>query len=506
MQTANRLFSSKKYGIIFKDVPYFVFSEEIMAKDKEQFVNQIADIETDFPRWYTDVVIKTKLVDYGPVKGTMVIRPYGYAIWENIQKELDARFKATGHQNAYFPLLIPYSFMTREAEHVEGFAPEVAVVTVGGGETLAEPLVIRPTSETIIGEMYSKWLQSYRDLPILINQWANVVRWEKTTRPFLRTSEFLWQEGQTVHATEEEAMEETLKMLGVYKEFAETCLAIPVFTGRKTEKEKFAGAVATFGMEAMMHDGKSLQAGTSHYLGQNFAKAFDIQFLDKDGTHKYGYTTSWGVSTRLIGALIMSHGDARGLIIPPVVAPIQAIIVPIASKKEGVLEAVAELKSKLLAAGIRVDSDVSDNSPGWKFNEWEMKGVPLRIELGPRDIEAGKMVLVRRDTHEKTEAPLENAADTIRKLLSEIQANLLEKARKRKEERVVTAESVDEILKGVEGGNFVKAGWCGCRECEDKIKELTAASARVIVEGEHTEKCACCGKEAKHVVLFARAY
>lgn len=477
-----------------------------MAKDKEQFVNQIADIETDFPRWYTDVVIKTKLVDYGPVKGTMVIRPYGYAIWENIQKELDARFKATGHQNAYFPLLIPYSFMTREAEHVEGFAPEVAVVTVGGGETLAEPLVIRPTSETIIGEMYSKWLQSYRDLPILINQWANVVRWEKTTRPFLRTSEFLWQEGHTVHATEEEAMEETLKMLGVYKEFAETCLAIPVFTGRKTEKEKFAGAVATFGMEAMMHDGKSLQAGTSHYLGQNFAKAFDIQFLDKDGTHKYGYTTSWGVSTRLIGALIMSHGDARGLIIPPVVAPIQTIIVPIASKKEGVLEAVAELKAKLLAAGIRTDADVSDNSPGWKFNEWEMKGVPLRIELGPRDIEAGKMVLVRRDTHEKTEAPLENAADTIRKMLGEIQTNLLEKARKRKEERVVTAESVDEILKGVESGNFVKVGWCGCRECEDKIKELTAASVRVIVEGEHTEKCACCGKEAKHVVLFARAY
>ncbi len=476
-----------------------------MAKDA-QFVNQIADIETDFPRWYTDVVIKTKLVDYGPVKGTMVIRPYGYAIWENIQRELDARFKATGHQNAYFPLLIPYSFMTREAEHVEGFAPEVAVVTVGGGETLAEPLVIRPTSETIIGEMYSKWLQSYRDLPILINQWANVVRWEKTTRPFLRTSEFLWQEGHTVHATEEEAMEETLKMLGVYKEFAETCLAIPVFTGRKTEKEKFAGAVATFGMEAMMHDGKSLQAGTSHYLGQNFAKAFDIQFLDKDGTHKYAYTTSWGVSTRLIGALIMAHGDQRGLIIPPVVAPVQAILVPIAAKKEGVLEAVEKLRSELVAAGIRAESDTTDNSPGWKFNEWEMKGVPLRIELGPRDIEAGKMVLVRRDTHEKAEVSLENAAETVRKFLADIQSKLLERARKRKEERVVTAQSVEELLAGVEGGNFVKAGWCGCRECEDKIKEATAASARVIVEGEHAEKCACCGKPAKHVVLFARAY
>ena len=441
-----------------------------MAKDN-QFVNQIADIETDFPRWYTDVVVKTKLVDYGPVKGTMVIRPYGYAIWENIQRELDARIKATGHQNAYFPLLIPYSYMTREAEHVEGFAPEVAVVTVGGGETLAEPLVIRPTSETIFGEMYSKWLQSYRDLPILINQWANVMRWEKTTRPFLRTSEFLWQEGHTAHATEEEAMEETMKMLGVYKEFAETCLAIPVFTGRKTEKEKFAGAVATFGMEAMMHDGKSLQAGTSHYLGQNFAKAFDIQFLDKDGTHKYAYTTSWGVSTRLIGALIMAHGDQRGLV-----------------------------------AGIRADSDTTDNSPGWKFNEWEMKGVPLRIELGPRDIEAGKMVLVRRDTHEKVEAPLENAAETVQKLLADIQSNLLEMAKKRKEERVVSAENMDELLKGVEGGNFVRAGWCGCRECEDKIKEQTAATARVLVEDEHAETCVCCGKKAKHVVLFARAY
>ena len=476
-----------------------------MAKEN-QFVNQIADIETDFPRWYTDVVIRTKLVDYGPVKGTMVIRPYGYAIWENIQKELDARIKATGHQNAYFPLLIPYSYMTREAEHVEGFAPEVAVVTVGGGEKLAEPLVIRPTSETIFGEMYSKWLQSYRDLPILINQWANVMRWEKTTRPFLRTSEFLWQEGHTAHATEEEAMEETMKMLGVYKEFAENCLAIPVFTGRKTEKEKFAGAVATFGMEAMMHDGKSLQAGTSHYLGQNFAKAFDIQFLDKDGTHKYAYTTSWGVSTRLIGALIMAHGDARGLVLPPVVAPVQAIIVPIAAKKEGVLDAAADLKAKLVAAGVRAEMDATDNSPGWKFNEWEMKGVPVRIEIGPRDIEAGKMVLVRRDTHEKTEAPLADAADAVKKLLADVQHNLFEMAKKRKEERVVSAETMDELLKGVEGGNFVKAGWCGCRECEDKIKEQTAATARVIVEGEHAEKCICCGKEAKQVVLFARAY
>ena len=476
-----------------------------MAKDN-QFVKDVADIETDFPQWYTDVVLKTKLVDYGPVKGTMVMRPYGYAIWENIQRELDKRFRATGHQNAYFPMLIPESYLKREAEHVEGFAPEVAVVTHAGGEKLAEPLVIRPTSETIIGEMYSKWLQSYRDLPILINQWANVVRWEKTTRPFLRTSEFLWQEGHTVHATEEEAMEETMKMLAVYKEFAETCLAIPVFTGRKTEKEKFAGAVATFGMEAMMHDGKSLQAGTSHYLGQNFAKAFDIQFLDKDGTHKYGYTTSWGVSTRLIGALIMAHGDQRGLVLPPVVAPVQAILIPIAAKKEGVLEAVAALKERLAAADIRVDSDVSDNSPGWKFNEWEMKGVPLRIELGPRDIEAGKMVLVRRDTHEKIEADLNNAETVVKELLAKIQKNLYEIAKQNKERRVVTATNMDEILAGVENGNFVKAGWCGCRECEDKIKEKTAASSRVIAEGETAETCACCGKKAEKVVYFARAY
>ena len=476
-----------------------------MAKDN-QFVKDIADIETDFPQWYTDVVLKTKLVDYGPVKGTMVIRPYGYAIWENIQRELDKRFRATGHQNAYFPMLIPESYLKKEAEHVEGFAPEVAVVTHAGGEKLAEPLVIRPTSETIIGEMYSKWLQSYRDLPILVNQWANVVRWEKTTRPFLRTSEFLWQEGHTVHATEEEAMEETMKMLGVYKEFAETCLAIPVFTGRKTEKEKFAGAVATFGMEAMMHDGKSLQAGTSHYLGQNFAKAFDIQFLDKDGTHKYGYTTSWGVSTRLIGALIMAHGDQRGLVLPPVVAPVQAILIPIAAKKEGVLEAVAALRERLAAADIRVDSDVSDNSPGWKFNEWEMKGVPLRIELGPRDIEAGKMVLVRRDTHEKIEADLANAETVVKELLAKIQKNLYELAKQNKERRVVNATNMEEILAGVENGNFVKAGWCGCRECEDKIKAKTAASSRVIAEGETAETCACCGKKAEKVVYFARAY
>lgn len=474
-----------------------------MAKDS--FVEQIADIEKDFPRWYTDVVVKTGLVDYGPVKGTMVIRPYGYAIWENIQSELDKRFKATGHKNAYFPLLIPMSFFTKEAEHVEGFAPEVAVVTHAGGEELAEPLAIRPTSETIFGSMYSKWIQSYRDLPLLINQWANVMRWEKTTRPFLRTSEFLWQEGHTAHATEEEAEEETMKMLGVYKEFAENCLAIPVICGKKTEKEKFAGAVATYGMEAMMKDGKSLQAGTSHYLGQNFAKAFEIKFLDKDGVQKHVYTSSWGVSTRLIGALIMAHGDERGLLLPPVVAPTQVVIVPIAAKKPGVLEKCGQVKEQLEKAGVRVVLDDTDASPGWKFNEWELKGVPLRVELGPRDIEAGKALIFRRDTLTKEEYALDGIADEVKTLLNTVQKDMLEAARARRDKHIVEADSLKGILDGVEGGNFVKAGWCGCRECEDKIKAETAATARVIAEGS-AKKCAVCGKKAQSLVYFARAY
>ena len=476
-----------------------------MAKE-QQFVSQIADIESDFPQWYSDVVLKTKLVDYGPVKGTMVIRPYGYAIWENIQKELDKRFKETGHENAYFPLLIPMSFMTKEAEHVEGFAPEVAVVTHAGGEKLAEPLCIRPTSETIIGTMYGKWIQSYRDLPVLMNQWANVMRWEKTTRPFLRTSEFLWQEGHTVHATEEEAMEETMKMLSVYEEFAKTCLSMPVLTGRKTEKEKFAGAVATFGMEAMMHDGKSLQAGTSHYLGQNFSKAFEIKFLDKDGVQKYAYTTSWGVSTRLIGALIMTHGDQRGLVMPPVVAPVQAVIVPIAAKKGGVSEACAALEEKLKKAGVRVQTDNSENSPGWKFNEWEMKGVPVRVEVGPRDLAEGKVMLFRRDTLEKVPAPLDTAAEAVASLLETVQKDMLEAARARRDGRIVYADDMSALLEGVEKGNFVKAGWCGDRACEDKVKEQTAATARVYAEGESAETCVCCGKKARHMIIFARAY
>ena len=473
----------------------------------KSFVTQIADINENFAGWYTDVVLRTELVDYGPVKGTMVIRPYGYAIWENIQKDMDARFKAVGSKNAYFPLLIPMSFLTKEAEHVEGFAPEVAVVTHAGGGQLEEPLVIRPTSETVIGTMYAKWIHSYRDLPVIMNQWCNVMRWEKTTRPFLRTSEFLWQEGHTVHASEEEAMEETIKMLNVYKEFMEETLAIPVFTGRKTDKEKFAGAVATFGLEAMMLDGKSLQIGTSHYLGQNFSKAFDIKFLDKDSALKHGYTTSWGTSTRMIGGIIMAHGDARGLVLPPKVAPVQVIIVPIAVHKGGVIEKAKEIEDVLVKAGVRVETDVRDMSPGWKFNEWEMKGVPLRIEIGPRDIENGQVVIMRRDNLEKQVVAISDLEKVIPELLITVQKDLLVKSRARRDAKVVTADSLEGILKGVEGQNFVKAGWCGCRECEDKVKETASATARVMCDEEGIpEKCAICGKLAKHNVIFARAY
>ena len=476
-----------------------------MAKDK-QFVQNIADIHEDFPQWYTDVVIKTELVDYGPVKGTMVIRPYGYAVWENIQAEMNSRFKKLGVRNAYFPMLIPESYLKREAEHVEGFAPEVAVVTHAGGEKLAEPLIIRPTSETIICEMYSKWLHSYRDLPIIINQWANVLRWEKTTRPFLRTSEFLWQEGHTVHATEEEAREEAIKMLHCYENFMNEVLAIPVFTGIKTEKEKFAGAVETYGLEAMMLDGKSLQAGTSHYLGQNFAKSFNMKFLDKDNTLKFGYSTSWGTSTRMIGAVVMAHGDQRGLALPPMVAPIQVIVVPVAQHKEGVLEKANEVAGKLVEIGIRAEVDFREASPGWKFNEWEMKGVPLRLEIGPRDIENNCCMLFRRDNFEKFELPL-NSLDKIPAILKKIQVDMLEKSKKNRDSHVAEALDIDSILKGVDGGNFVKAPWCGCRDCEDKIKELTAASARVITtDSVDGAVCAVCGKKAQKIVLFARAY
>ena len=479
-----------------------------MAKANE-FVKEIADIHEDFPQWYTDVVLKTELVDYGPVKGTMVIRPYGYAVWENIQRELDARFKATGHQNAYFPLFIPYSFLVKEAEHVEGFAPEAALVTHVGDNELPEKLVVRPTSETIIGHMYSKWVQSYRDLPLLINQWANVVRWEKTTRPFLRTSEFLWQEGHTVHATAEEAEEETRRMLDVYDEFARNVLAIPMFTGKKSEKEKFAGAAATYSIEAMMLDGKSLQSGTSHYFGQNFAKAFDIKFLDKDGAHKYPYQSSWGVSTRLIGALIMAHGDERGLKLPPFVAPVQAVIVPVAMHKAGVLEKARELKETLSNAGIRVQLDESDASPGWKFNEYEMKGVPVRIELGPRDIENGVATVARRDkAGEKSTLPLVGLADAVKTLLQDIHNNMYQTALAFRDSHVKTVQNMQELGDAVNSGNFALSMWCGDRACEDAIKEKFQASSRNMPFDQTPvgDKCVCCGKKAKYKIYWGKAY
>ncbi len=475
---------------------------------KKEFVKEIADINADFPQWYTDVVIKTGLADYGPTKGSMVIRPYGYAIWENIQRELDARFKATGHKNAYFPLLIPMSLLQKEAEHVEGFAPEVATVTRAGSNELAEPLVVRPTSETIICDMYSRWIQSYRDLPLKINQWANAVRWEKTTRPFLRTSEFLWQEGHTVHATREEAEKETLDILHLYADFARDCLAMPVLIGQKTEKEKFAGAEETYGMEAMMQDGKSLQAGTTHHFGDKFARAYDIQFLDRDGTHKYAWQTSWGVSTRLIGALIMAHGDARGLILPPAVAPVQAIVLPIAIHKAGVEEAARSVIDRLVAAGVRCEGDFSDQTPGWKFNEWEMKGVPLRLEIGPRDIENGVVTVVRRDNGEKSVVKNEELEGVIKRLLSDVHESMYRKAEAFRDSRIKEAHTLDELKKYLDEGNFVKAMWCGSQECELKVKELMQATIRIMPFDQTPidDKCIADGSPAKKLVIFARAY
>ena len=479
-----------------------------MAKEK-QFVKEIADINTDFPQWYTDVVLKTQLVDYGPVKGTMVIRPYGYAVWEIIQKELDARFKETGHENAYFPMFIPYSYLLKEAEHVEGFAPEVALVTHVGENELGEKLVVRPTSETIICDMYSKWVNSYRDLPVMINQWANVVRWEKTTRPFLRTSEFLWQEGHTLHRTEDEAREETMKMLGVYEEFCKTILAMPVFAGRKSEKEKFAGARETYSIEAMMQDGKSLQSGTTHFFGTNFSEAFNILYLDSDGTHKNPYQTSWGVSTRLIGALIMTHGDQRGLCLPPRVAPIQAVVIPVAMHKEGVLDKATELFTALKKAGVRVKLDASDNSPGWKFNEYEMKGVPLRLELGPRDIENGVVTYSRRDkVGEKFTLPLENIENAIPALLDEIHQNMYDKALAFNNEHVKTVFSTDELVKAVNDGNFALGMWCEDRACEDMLKENYQITTRNMPfdQSPVSDKCCICGKCAKKKIYFGKSY
>ena len=481
-----------------------------MAANNDRFVNQIADINADYTKWYTDVCLKSELCDYGPVKGTMVFRPYGYAIWERIQAEADKRFKANGVSNAYFPMLIPQAFLMREAEHVEGFAPEVATVTHVGNTELAEKLVLRPTSETIIGNMYAKWISSYRDLPLKLNQWANVVRWEKTTRPFLRTSEFLWQEGHTVFATAEEADADALKMLEVYKDIANNVLALPVLTGRKSEKEKFAGAVATYGMEAMMKDGKSLQAGTTHYLGDNFAKAFDIKFLDKDGTHKYAYQASWGISTRLIGAIILAHGDERGLCLPPPVAPVQAVIIPIgAAKNPEVGEKTDKLFAELTAAGVRATVDNRDQSPGFKFNHWELRGVPVRIELGARDIASGVATVCRRDSGEKFTLALGGISEAIIKLLDEIKDNMYKKAEAFTKSHIVAVKTMDEMAAALDGGNFCDAYWCGDEACEDKIKQQYAATTRVMNADQseaHNHTCVCCGKKAKHRIYFARAY
>ena len=478
-----------------------------MAKRNEEFVTHIASRSDDFPQWYTDVILKTDMVDYSIVKGCMVIKPYGYGVWELIQDEMDRRFKETGHVNAYFPLLIPESLLKKEAEHVEGFAPEVAWVTHGGDEELTERLCIRPTSETIICSMYSKWIQSYRDLPLLINQWANVVRWEKNTRPFLRTSEFLWQEGHTAHATFEKAEAETQRMLEVYREFAQNVLAIPVICGRKSEKEKFAGAQATYTIEAMMQDGKALQMGTSHNLSDHFAKAYDIKYLSKDGKLEHCFTTSWGTSTRMIGGLIMVHGDDRGLVLPPRVAPIQLVILPIAMHKAGVIEKADEIYAQLKSAGIRVKVDDSDQTAGWKFNQWEMKGVPVRLEVGPKDIENKQVVLVRRDTHDKYIVPMETLTDTVKKLLDDIHESLYNRALAFREAKTVDATTFEELKNGVNGG-FVRAMWCGDRECEDAIKEKTGATTRCMpFEQKHlSDVCVHCGKPAKAMTYFAKSY
>ena len=481
-----------------------------MGKNKEQaFVEHITPRSEDFSQWYTDVILQADLVDYAPVRGCMVIKPYGYGIWELIQQEMDRRFKATGHKNVYFPMLIPESLLLKEAEHVEGFAPEVAWVTQGGNEVLPERLAIRPTSETLFCSMYSKWVQSWRDLPMKYNQWCSVMRWEKSTRPFLRTSEFLWQEGHTIHATAEEAQEETLQMLEVYREFAENVLCIPVFVGQKSEKEKFAGARATYSMEAMMQDGKALQAGTSHNFGTNFAEAYNIQYLNKDGQLTYVHETSWGTSTRMIGAIIMTHGDERGLRLPPKLAPIQVVILPIAAHKPGVLDKARELLDTLTAAGLRVELDDRDTvSAGWKFNEWELKGVPVRLELGPRDIENGQVTYVRRDTLEKGQLPLKGVADAVKAMLEQVGHTLYAQAQAFRDQRTYVARNMEELEKGVQTG-FVKAAWCGERSCEDHIKETTNASSRNMPFDQSdrpSDVCVCCGKPAKVTMYFAKAY
>ena len=477
--------------------------------DNKDFVKEITNIDEDFAQWYTDIVRKAQLADYTDTKGCIAIRPYGYAIWENIQNYTDKKFKETGVQNTYFPVLIPESLLEKEKDHVEGFAPEVAWVTEAGGEKLEEKLCIRPTSETIITTMYAKWLNSWRDLPFVYNQWCNVLRWEKETRPFLRSREFLWQEGHTIHETEKEARERTLQMLNIYKDVVENLLAIPTVQGIKTETEKFAGADETYTIETMMYDGKALQTATSHYFGQNFTKPFDVKFQNRDGKLEYAYQTSWGISTRLIGAIIMAHGDNRGLKLPPRVAPIQVEIIPIAQHKEGVEEKVSEIYERLKAK-FRVEKDFRKQvSPGVKFNDCEMRGIPLRLEMGPRDIENGECVLVRRDTSEKISVKLENLEETIEKLLEDIQNNMFEMCKKRMEEKTTEAHTLEEFEEKINSNQgFIKAMWCGNAECEAKIKELTAAKSRCMpfIQEKIDDKCVCCGKPANKYVIWGRQY
>lgn len=477
-----------------------------MANDKKM-VEAITSMEEDFAQWYTDVVKKAELIDYSSVRGCMVIKPDGYAIWENIQNELDRRFKEVGVRNVYMPMFIPESLLQKEKDHVEGFAPEVAWVTHGGLEPLQERMCVRPTSETLFCDFYARDIQSYRDLPKIYNQWCSVVRWEKTTRPFLRSREFLWQEGHTAHATEEEAQERTELMLNVYADFCEEVLAMPVIRGRKTDKEKFAGAKATYTIEALMHDGKALQSGTSHNFGDGFAKAFDIQFSDKDNQLKYVHQTSWGMSTRLIGGIIMVHGDDQGLVLPPRIAPVQIMIIPIQQRKEGVLDKAFELKERL--SGFRVKVDDSDKSPGWKFNESEMRGIPLRVEIGPKEIEANKAVLVRRDTHEKLEVSLEELEAKIAELLDQIQTDMLERARDHRDAHTYTALSLEELrdIANHKPG-FIKAMWCGCQECEEKLKEEAGVTSRCIpfAQEKLSDTCVYCGKPAAKMVYWGKAY
>ena len=479
-----------------------------MSKNKE-FVKDITDIDENFPQWYTDIVLKSELADYTSVKGFISIRPYGYAIWENIQNYADKKFKEHGVKNVSMPVLIPESLLNKEKDHVEGFAPEVAWVTMGGGEQLEERMCIRPTSETIFSTMYSKWLSSWRDLPFLYNQWCNVLRWEKETRPFLRSREFLWQEGHTIHETEQEAKKFTLDMLEVYADVVENLLAIPVLKGQKTKKEQFAGAESTYTIETLMHDGRALQGGTSHYFGQNFTKPFDVKFQNRQGEQEYAYQTSWGISTRLIGAVIMAHGDNRGLKLPPYVAPIQAVIIPIAQEKGNVLEVAEQIKEKL-EKDIRIKLDNRDNySVGYKFNDWEMRGVPVRIELGPKDIERGEVIVTRRDTFEKMPVKIEELEEKVKELMEDIQKSMYNACKKRVEEKTTVALNMEELKKNLdENQGYVKTMWCGNQECEDKVKEVTGAPSRCMpFEQEHlSDTCVCCGKKADKMVVWGRQY